>query len=101
MCRSNEMSWDRVPRDRPGCACETAGRERKSRETMRTIATFRRVAESLTEEQHRQAGDESFTARACRDRDDLSMTAALLRVGRAVSFATPGHRRGRSCDPGR
>jgi hypothetical protein len=68
---------------------------------MRRIATFRRGADSLTEDQPGRAGDESPSARAGIDRDDLSMTAALLRAGRAVSFATPGHRRGRSCDPGR
>ena len=67
---------------------------------MRRIATFRRAAESLTEDQPRPAGNAAPTARACGDRDDLSMTAALLRAGRAISFATPGHRRGRSCDPG-
>jgi len=36
--------------------------------------------------------------RPCADADLLPLTAALLEVSsRAVSFATPGHRAGRSC----
>jgi hypothetical protein len=67
---------------------------------MRRLVAFRPVAEALTEDQHRPAA-EAAVVRVCRESDELSMTAALLRAGRAISFATPGHRRGRSCDPGR
>jgi len=66
---------------------------------MRRIATFRTAADSPAVDEHCPT-DEASASRAGRlDRDDLPLTAALLRAGRAVSFATPGHRRGRSYDP--
>jgi len=68
---------------------------------MRRFATFRPAAESLAVDEHCPT-DHASASRAERiDRDDLPVTTALLRASGAVSFATPGHRRGRSCDPGR
>jgi hypothetical protein len=64
------------------------------------MATFRTAADSPAVDEHRPSGDASACRAGRLDRDDLPLTAALLRAGRAVSFATPGHRRGRSCDPG-
>lgn len=75
--------------------------DRKSGETMRRIATFRSPAETLAVDEHCPTDRVSASRAEGIDRDDLPVTAALLRASRAVSFATPGHRRGRSCDPGR
>ena len=66
---------------------------------MRRIATLLTAVDSPAADEPGPA-PEGSASRAWRlDRDDLPLTAALLGARRAVSFATPGHRRGRSCDP--
>jgi hypothetical protein len=66
---------------------------------MRRIATFRSAVEILAMDEH-CPGDVSANSTERGDQDDLPLTAALLRASGAVSFATPGHRRGRGCGRG-